>query len=149
MKKATTLMVLILFLALIVYACAQKEEPKKMVAADPAAELAKSVANGMKLFNDTSLGTSGLTCNSCHMGGGMKEGKMGDKVIPAWDNLAPKYPKYFKMAERVYTLDQVVQFCIVNPLKGKPLAWDDQKLTDLTAYCASVKKMEKMKMMEK
>jgi hypothetical protein len=31
----------------------------------------------------------------------------------------------------------------VNPLKGKPLAWDDQRLTDLTAYCASVKKVEK------
>ena len=144
MKKATVLIMLTLFLALVVYACAQKEEAEKMKAADPAAELAKSVANGKKLFNDTSLGTSGMTCNSCHMEGGTKEGKMGETVIPAWDNLAAKYPKYFKMAERVYTLDQVVQFCIVNPLKGKALAWDDQKLTDLTAYCASVKKAPKM-----
>jgi cytochrome c len=141
MNKSIVLIVLILFLALVVYACAQKEEAEEMKPADPAAELAKSVENGKKLFNDKTLGTSGLTCNSCHMEGGTKEGKMGDQVIPAWDNLAPKYPKYFKMAERVFTLEQVVQFCIVNPLKGKPLAWDDQKLTDLTAYCASVKKM--------
>ncbi len=84
-----------------------------------------------------------MTCNSCHMDGGTKEGKMGDMVIPAWDNLAAKYPKYFMMAKRVMTLDQVVQFCVVNPLKGKALAWDDQKLTDLTAYVASVKKIEK------
>ena len=144
MKKTTALIMMVLFLALIVYACAQKEEEKEMaMAADPAAELAKSVANGMKLFNDKELGTSGLTCNSCHMEGGTKDGKMGETVVPAWDNLAPKYPQYFMMAKRVMTLEQVVQFCIVNPLKGKALAWDDQKLTDLTAYCASVKKMEK------
>lgn len=143
MKKATALMVLILFLGLIVYACAQKEEAEKMEAPDPVAELAKSVANGKKLFNDKTLGTTDLTCNSCHMEGGTKEGKMEETVIPAWDNLAPKYPKYFAMGKRVMTLDQVVQFCIVNPLKGKALAWDDQKLTDLTAYCASVKKAPK------
>ncbi|NIN00238.1 MAG: c-type cytochrome [candidate division Zixibacteria bacterium] len=143
MKKATALMVLVLFLGLIVYAFAQKEEAEKMVAPDPAAELAKSVANGKKLFNDKTLGTADMTCNSCHMEGGTKEGKMGETVIPAWDNLAPKYPKYFAMGKRVMTLDQVVQFCIVNPLKGKALAWDDQKLTDLTAYCASVKKAPK------
>jgi cytochrome c len=47
------------------------------------------------------------------------------------------------MAKRVMTLEQVVQFCITNPLKGKPLVWDDQKLTDLTAYCASVKAEKK------
>lgn len=144
MRKTTVLMAMVLLLALIVYACAQKEEAKEMKAADPAAELAKSVENGKKLFNDKELGTSGLTCNSCHMEGGTKEGKMGETVVPAWDNLAPKYPKYFMMAKRVMTLDQVVQFCIVNPLKGKALAWDDQKLTDLTAYCASVKMTKKM-----
>jgi thiosulfate dehydrogenase len=142
-RKVMTLVLVVLFFVLFVYTYAQKEEPKKMEA-DPAAELAKSIANGKKLFGDTSLGTSGLTCNSCHAEGGTMEGKMGDQIIPAWDNLAPKYPKYFKMAQRVYTLDQVVQFCIVNPLKGKAIAWDDQKLTDLTAYCASVKKMKSM-----
>jgi cytochrome c len=141
MRRLTVLMIVVLFLALVVFAFAQKEEAKKM--ADPAAALAKSVANGKKLFNDKTLGTNEMTCNSCHMEGGTKDGKMGDMVVPAWDNLAPKYPKYFKMADRVYTLDQVVQFCIVNPLKGKALAWDDQKLTDLTAYCASVKKVVK------
>ena len=83
MKKTTALIMMVLFLALIVYACAQKEEEKEMaMAADPAAELAKSVANGMKLFNDKELGTSGLTCNSCHMEGGTKEGKMGETVVP-------------------------------------------------------------------
>jgi len=142
MKKMTVLIMIVLFFGLIVYAFAQKEEGEKSEI-DPAAKLAKSIENGKKLFNDKSLGTSGMTCNSCHMEGGTKEGKMGDMVVPAWDNLAAKYPKYFMMAKRVMTLDQVVQFCVVNPLKGKALAWDDQKLTDLTAYVASVKKVEK------
>lgn len=142
MKKTTALIMMILFLGLIVYACAQKEEENEK-AVDPAEELAKSVANGKMLFSDTTLGTSGMTCNSCHMEGGTEEGKMGDMVVPAWDNLAAKYPKYFGMAKRVMTLDQVNNWCIVNPLKGKPLAWDDQRLTDLTAYVASVKKVEK------
>ncbi len=144
MRKVTIVILIVLVLGFFVYAFAQKEEATKMEA-NPAAELAKSIANGKMLFSDTSLGTSGLTCNSCHAEGGTKEGKMGETIVPAWDNLAPKYPKYFKMAKRVYTLEQVVQFCIVNPLKGKALAWDSQKLTDLTAYCASVKKMPKEK----
>jgi len=139
MIKIATLILVVFLVGFFAYACAQKEEAKKMQA-DPAAELAKSVENGKKLFSDTSLGTNGSACIFCHMEGGTKEGKMQDMVIPAWDNLAAKYPKYFKMAERVFTLDQVVNFCVVNPLKGKALAWDDQKLTDLPAYCASVKK---------
>lgn len=144
MRKATVLILIVLLVALMVYAFAQKEEEKEMAKpADPAAELAKSVENGKMLFSDTTLGTSGMTCNSCHMEGGTKEGKMGDMVVPAWDNLAAKYPKYFGMAKKVMTLDQVVNWCIKEPLKGKPLAWDDQKLTDLTAYCASVKAEKK------
>ena len=147
MRKPTTLILVVLILAFFVYAYGQKEAQK--MGANPADLLAKSIDNGHKLFDDTTLGTSGLTCNSCHWEGGTKEGKFNETVIPAWDDLAPKYPRYFKMADRVYTLEQVVQFCIVNPLKGKPLEWDDQKLTDLTAYCASVKKMMEKKVMEK
>ncbi|UCB52969.1 MAG: hypothetical protein JSV10_02445 [Candidatus Zixiibacteriota bacterium] len=145
MRKATVLILMVLLVALIVYAFAQKEEKEMAKPADPAAELAKSVANGKMLFTDTALGTSGKTCNTCHMEGGTKAGKMGEMAIPAWDNLAPKYPGYFMLAKRVMTLEQVVQFCIVNPLEGKALAWDDQKLTDLTAYCASVKAEKKEK----
>ena len=147
MKKVLVLVVILCVGFGFFYACAQKEETKEMPKVDPMAELQKSVARGKVLFSDTTLGTSGLTCNSCHMEGGTKEGKMEDMTLAAFDNLGAKYPKFFKMGNRVMTLDQVVIFCIVNPLKGKPPAWDDQKLTDLTAYVASVKpmKMEKEK----
>jgi len=50
-------------------------------------------------------------------------------TISAFDDLAAKHPKYFMMAKRVMTLDQVVIFCIVTPLMGKPPAWDDPELS--------------------
>jgi thiosulfate dehydrogenase len=135
MKKMTALAVsfLILAFAALVFAQATKTEM------DPAQALAKSVENGKKLFSDPSLGTNGMSCISCHMEGGTKAGKMGDMDIRAFDSLSSKYPGVFMMAKKVLTLDQVVNTCIMNPMKGKPLAWDDPKLTDLTAYCASVK----------
>ena|GEM_PF-171341 len=144
MKKALTLILAVLFVTCVLLAYADEQEKGKgaeeMV--DPAAELAKSVKNGKALFNDKSLGTSGMTCNSCHVEGGSRDGKMGDMTIPAFDNLGAKYPVYFKMAERVMTLSQVNNWCITMPMKGEALSWDDQKLADLTAYVASVKKAE-------
>lgn len=106
---------------------------------DPKAELMKSVERGKALFMDATLGTSGMSCNSCHPEGGTKEGKMGEKTIMPFDNLAAKYPKYITSAKRVMTLDQMINWCIVKAMKGEALAWDSQKLTDLTAYVASVK----------
>jgi thiosulfate dehydrogenase len=110
---------------------------------DPHAELKKSIERGKALFMDPKLGTSGMSCNSCHMEGGTKAGKMKDMDIKPFDNLAAGYPKYFMMAKKVMTLDQVVNWCILKPMKGEPLAWDDARLTDLTAYVASVKHMKK------
>jgi thiosulfate dehydrogenase len=143
MKKFAALFLMVLFLGLVVFAYAQKEMEK--MAVDPAKELAKSIENGKKLFNDKTLGTSGQTCNSCHMEGGTKAGKMAEMTVSAFDNLAAKYPKYLATAQRVMTLDQIVNWCILKAMQGKALAWDDQKLTDLTAYCASVKPMAEKK----
>jgi cytochrome c len=143
-RKLIVLAVLAVLVGSVVLVVAQekKEEAAKM---DPAMELSKSVETGLALFNDKKLGTSGKTCNDCHMEGGTQDAKMGDMALKAFDNLAAHYPKYFMMGERVMTLDQVVNFCVTGPLKGEALAWDDQRLTDLVAYCASVKpaKVEK------
>jgi cytochrome c len=138
-KRLVALFLAALFLTCVALVYADDEEKKmEMEMADPAAELAKSVKNGKALFGDESLGTNGMTCNSCHMEGGTKDGKMGDMVIPAFDKVGKKYPMYFKMAKKVMTLSQVNNWCITMPMKGKALSWDDQKLADLTAYVASV-----------
>jgi thiosulfate dehydrogenase len=115
------------------------QEKKKAEMPDAHKELMAAVERGKALFGDTKLGTTGLSCNSCHMEGGTKPGKMGDKEVKAFMNVAASYPKYVGMAKKVITLDQIVNICITGPLKGEPLKWDDQRLADLSAYVASVK----------
>ena len=138
MKRLIALGLLVIIAGSVALVPAQ-EKKDEMAKMDPATELAKSVERGFALFNDKKLGTSGKTCNDCHAGGGAQDSKMGDMTIKAFNNLAASYPKFFMMDERVMTLDQVVNFCVTTPLEGEPLAWDDQRLTDLVAYCASVK----------
>lgn len=110
--------------------------------AGPNNELAASVERGQALFNDNTLGTSGMTCNSCHVEGGTKDNPrtMMGMTIDAFDNLGARYPQYVPMVEKVVTLPATIDFCITNALKGEPLPWHDQKLIDLTSYCASIKK---------
>lgn len=110
--------------------------------AGPNNELAVSVERGQALFNDNTLGTSGMTCNSCHIEGGTKDNPrtMMGMTIDPFDNLGARYPQYVPMVEKVVTLPAMIDFCITNALKGEPLPWHDQKLIDLTSYCASIKK---------
>lgn len=94
-----------------------------------AGDLEDAAARGKQLFADASLGTNGKSCNSCHT-------DMGRGDIP-FTGRAP-FPKVFSMAKQVRTLDQTVQACIAGALKGKALAWDDAKLTDLVTYINSL-----------
>jgi len=102
-------------------------------AAAPPKTLPEAVAAGEKLFNDPSLGTNKQTCNSCHPGMGK-----GDKGFVGRD----LFPKVF-MGMKVTTLDQAIQMCISGPLKGKPLKWDDPRLTELAAYLQSLYLMKR------
>ena len=42
--------------------------------------------------------------------------------------------------------DEFVQFCIVVPLKGEPLAWESKQLAALTAYVVDIKQPSYTKM---
>ncbi|MFQ6092932.1 MAG: hypothetical protein ACE5OR_09660 [bacterium] len=134
------LVLVIAFLAFGQEKKGRREEQNMLTPAEQQAELAKAVERGKALFYDKELGTSGMTCNSCHLEGGTKTNpmKMKGMTMDAFDNLGARYPKYFPMAMKVMTLDQVINFCVVNPLKGKPLTLDDLRLTALTAYVASI-----------
>ena len=96
----------------------------------------KAIDRGKKLFNDPNLGTTGDTCNNCHLNGGKTPNT--EKNIGTFNRLNTVYPKYWQMTSKVMSLDQVNNFCVVTPLNGTPFKWDDQNLTDLTAYVASV-----------
>ncbi len=89
--------------------------------------LKEVIEYGKRLWNDPSLGRSGLSCNSCHAGGrGFKE------------TAKRPYPHYVDMPKRVVTLDQMINFCMTVPMKADPLAWDSKELTALSAYLENV-----------
>jgi cytochrome c len=73
---------------------------------------------GKILFSDTKLGgaTAGMSCNSCHPGGKGLE-KAGDRK----------------------DLPKVVNACIGNALKGKPLDLKSSEMADLVAYVKSLR----------
>ena len=143
MKRAVVLVCLLILVSGALSLAGEK-------GADSKQELKQAIMRGKALFVDESLGTNGMSCNSCHVEGGTKPGKMGDMEIPPFTDVAKKYPMYFKMAEKVMTLDQVINWCILTPMEGKPLTWDDQRLADLTAYVTwtNAMKHEKNESME-
>jgi len=75
---------------------------------------------GKRLWKNKRLGTAGVSCASCH---------------PKGANLKSKpYPRYINMPSDVVTLDQMINFCMVNPMKGEALKWNSKRLTALNAY---------------
>ncbi len=73
-----------------------------------------------RLWKDASLGKAGVSCSSCHPDGA------GLKREP--------FPRHIKMADDMLTLDQMINFCMTNPMKGKPLPWNSVEMTALAAY---------------
>jgi len=91
----------------------------------PQEELA---ARGEELFNDESLGNSGMACQSCHAD------------FQAYnDTFMEPYPHPVAMASSMAGMEEVtaaemVQLCMVVPMSAEPLAWDSEELAALTAY---------------
>ena len=80
------------------------------------------VAEGKRIFHDVKAlgGTNGISCDMCH---------------PDASNTHPEtYPKYQVQLQRVALLRDMINWCIENPVKGKPLSPDDPKLRALEAY---------------
>ncbi len=74
-----------------------------------------SVANGKALFNDTNLGTSGKSCNSCHPDG-----------------------KGLAKAGMIEDLQATINKCIKMALQGKELGKDSIELKSLELYIKSL-----------
>lgn len=79
------------------------------------------VQKGRALWTSgTDLGTNGVACAQCH---------------PNAANTHPEtYPKVQKQIGRVIRLWEMINWCIRNPLQGKPLAADDPKMVALESY---------------
>jgi thiosulfate dehydrogenase len=80
------------------------------------------VQKGRQLWVSPELGTNGVACAQCH---------------PNAANTHPEtYPKFQKQLGRVIALREMINWCLQQPLKGKPLALDDPKMIAIEAYIA-------------
>ncbi|MFC1670225.1 cytochrome C [Spirochaetota bacterium] len=78
-----------------------------------------AVQKGDKLFH-SALGSNSVSCDMCHPNGA---------------NTHPEsYPKFQKQLGRVAALREMINWCIENPLEGKPLKPNDKKMILLEAY---------------
>jgi cytochrome c len=97
------------------------------------------VERGRALYDDASLSTNGLSCNSCHTD---LEGYNA--------TFTKRYPHYVAMGKDIYgktkiSAEAMVQICMEQPMEAKPLAWDSPDLTALAAYVKVVRKEFKAK----
>jgi cytochrome c len=78
------------------------------------------VAKGRELWTSPTLGTNGVACAQCHPNGA---------------NTHPEtYPKFQQQLGRVATLREMINWCLQQPLQGKPMALDDPKMVAMEAY---------------
>lgn len=88
----------------------------------------KLVAEGKRIFHDAqALGsTNAISCDMCH---------------PDASNTHPEtYPKFQVQLGRVALLRDMINWCIENPVRGKPFADDDPRLKALEAYILAQRK---------
>jgi len=92
------------------------------------AETEKFVEEGRRVFHDAKAfgGTIGVSCDMCH---------------PDGANTHPEtYPKFQVQLGRVALLRDMINWCIQNPTRGKPLADDDPRLKAMEAYIIAQRK---------
>jgi len=116
---------------------------------DPEVELAKAIDKGKALFNDTKLGKTGTSCNSCHPGGKSSGGQVMGMEIPELEGAAATFPKYKNPAKRVITLEQMNNMCIKMIMEGKPLELGSDEAVALAAYVTSLSNGVKIKVGKK
>jgi len=83
----------------------------------------QAVALGKKMWNDENLGTSGLACMSCHA---------DFELLNLEKN--QNFPHYVNMVGDIVTLDQMINYCMINPMKGKQFEKNSKELTAMAAY---------------
>ncbi len=83
-------------------------------------ELKAMIEEGYKWFHDPSLGTNGISCDMCHP--------------DAADTHPETYPKFQIQLKKIALLRDMINWCIENPMEGKPLKEDDPRMKAMEAY---------------
>ena len=88
------------------------------------------IKKGEALFNDSSLGTNGKSCNTCHAGG--KNIDAGKKT-------------YTILGSNMDSIEDAVNFCIKMALSGKPVGKDSVEMTNMVSYLRTLKGKKQMR----
>jgi len=84
----------------------------------------EAVDEGRRLWNDDeNLGTAGVACLSCH----------ADFQLLNLDK-HQNFPHFVEMTGDVVTLDQMINYCLLNPMQGKTVEWNSREMTAFAAY---------------
>lgn len=83
-------------------------------------EYLAAVDKGEKLFHGGLGNENTVSCDQCH---------------PNASNTHPEtYPKFQQQMGKVAVLGEMINWCIMNPLEGEPLALDSAEMIALQAY---------------
>lgn len=144
MRKFLVCLGVVAAVAALFVACKKKEEAPTAETAVTAetAEVAVegNVENGLALFKNVDLGTTGKSCETCHPNGGTEGMEMEGMATKPLTGVKDRYPGVFTMLDpdKEVTLVEAINFCITNPLGGEALAEDSQEMKDLLAYHESL-----------
>jgi len=110
--------------------------------------LGKMVATGRHIFLHDTFAGRGMTCNSCHTGGGMGPTIVpGSKMQgPSLSNAAAVFPRYKPEDGRVMTLADEIHGCIAGALGGTAPAYDSDTMRALETYLASLAQNKRLRM---
>ena len=96
---------------------------KKKIRAGKFNSFQEAAAVGKKMWEDETLGKAGIACLTCHEG---------------FDSLnldkRQNFPHYVEMVGDVVTLDQMINFCMINPMDGEQLEPNSKAMTAMAAY---------------
>ncbi len=84
-------------------------------------DLKALIKRGEKLWNNSALSSNGLNCMSCHS---------GNRIL----RFDKAFPHYVKMPDDIVTFDQMVNFCLINPMASSEINPDSADMTAFAAY---------------
>ena len=99
------------------------DEGRKAIRDSHITDYAALAKTGIALWNDEKLGSNGMTCMSCHN----EHANLNLDKVKGWPHLV-------KMAGDIVTLDQMITYCMINPMAAKPLDANSVEMTAISAY---------------
>ena len=101
--------------------------------------LQEAIARGRENFLHNAFGGHGRFCETCHLGGGTRQGQAPDgSPIASLSNAAVIFPRIAEDDHRLITLSDQVRACVGGAIRGTPPDYGSDELNSLVAYLSSL-----------